>query len=136
MADTKSTRSVQEIEADLAANRDRLARTVDELAVRLKPAELKRRAVEELKAKKDEKVAALRVKADEQVTALKAKKGEHVAALRVQKDGRVTALRTRASDTAYTPEGDVRYDRVAAGLGGVSAVTLLLGLARRTFYRG
>nr|MDQ3359425.1 DUF3618 domain-containing protein [Actinomycetota bacterium] len=31
MADKKSTRSIKEIEADLAANRDRLARTVDEL---------------------------------------------------------------------------------------------------------
>jgi hypothetical protein len=51
MAEKKSTRSVKEIEAELAANRDRLSRTVDELAFRVSPAELKRRQIESLKAK-------------------------------------------------------------------------------------
>lgn len=52
MADTKSTtRSAKEIEADLAATRERLARTVDELAFRVSPAEIKRRQVETLRLK-------------------------------------------------------------------------------------
>ena len=92
MADKKSTRSIKEIEADLAANRDRLARTVDELTFRVSPGEIKRRRVEALKRKFDE--------------------------------------------LAFTSEGEVRYDRVATGLGGVAAATTLLGLARRTFHRG
>lgn len=92
MADKKSTRSIKEIEADQAANRDRLARTVDELALRVSPSEFKRRQVEKVKA--------------------------------------------MANDAAFTPEGEVRYDRVSGGLGGVAAVALLLGAARRTFHRG
>lgn len=51
MADKKATRSVSEIEADMAATRDRLSRTVDELTVRVSPAEIKRRQVESLKGK-------------------------------------------------------------------------------------
>ena len=50
-APAKPARSTQEIEADLAATRDRLARTVDELAFRATPAEIKRRQVENLKTK-------------------------------------------------------------------------------------
>lgn len=55
MADKKSTtRSAKEIEADLAATRERLSRTVDELAFRVSPAEVKRRQVEALKVKANE----------------------------------------------------------------------------------
>jgi len=50
MADKKAARSQKEIEAELAANRVRLARTVDELAFRVSPAELKRRQIEALRA--------------------------------------------------------------------------------------
>ncbi len=50
MADKKAARSQKEIEAELAANRVRLARTVDELAFRVSPAELKRRQLEALRA--------------------------------------------------------------------------------------
>lgn len=57
MADTKEPRSTDEIEADLAASRDRLARTVDELAFRASPAEIKRRQLEKVEAKKAELLA-------------------------------------------------------------------------------
>ncbi len=57
MADTKEPRSTDEIEADLAASRDRLARTVDELAFRASPAEIKRRQMEKVDAKKAELLA-------------------------------------------------------------------------------
>jgi len=46
-----ATRSANEIEADLVATRNRLSGTVDELAFRVSPAELKRRQVESLKVK-------------------------------------------------------------------------------------
>lgn len=92
MADTQSTRSVKEIEADLAATRTRLAGTVDELVFRVSPAELKRRQVEALKA--------------------------------------------RANAAVFTPEGDVRFDRIAGVLFTVAAAAVALGLARRVFYRG
>jgi hypothetical protein len=46
----QKARSTKEIEADLAATRERLARTVDELAFRASPEELKRQQVEKLKA--------------------------------------------------------------------------------------
>ncbi|USQ79052.1 DUF3618 domain-containing protein [Ornithinimicrobium faecis] len=52
MADKKApTRSQKEIEAELSATRERLTRTVDELAFRVSPAELKRRQIVALKAK-------------------------------------------------------------------------------------
>ncbi len=54
MADTKEPRSTDEIEADLASSRDRLARTVDELAFRASPAEIKRRQMAKVDAKKAE----------------------------------------------------------------------------------
>jgi hypothetical protein len=47
----QKARSTKEIEADLAATRERLARTVDELAFRASPDEIKRRQVELLKEK-------------------------------------------------------------------------------------
>lgn len=51
MADKKApTRSQKEIEAELAARRDRLTQTVDELTFRVSPAEIKRRQVASLKA--------------------------------------------------------------------------------------
>ncbi len=54
MADKQKPRSENEIEADLSATRDRLARTVDELTFRASPSELKRRQVDKLKAKANE----------------------------------------------------------------------------------
>lgn len=53
MADKASakpaTRSPKEIEADLAATRERLAGTVDELAFRAQPKEIAKRSVEDAK---------------------------------------------------------------------------------------
>ncbi|HKJ12293.1 MAG TPA: DUF3618 domain-containing protein [Ornithinimicrobium sp.] len=54
MADKQKPRSENEIEADLSATRDRLAQTVDELAFRASPAEIKRRQLEKLRAKGNE----------------------------------------------------------------------------------
>ena len=90
--DKKATRSMKEIEAELAANRDRLARTVDELVFRVSPAEVKRR--------------------------------------------QVVALKGKVNEAAFTPDGDVRFDRLAVVLGGVAGLAILLGAARRAFYRG
>lgn len=45
------TRSVAELEAELAATRNRLARTVDELAYRVSPETLKANAIASLKGK-------------------------------------------------------------------------------------
>ncbi|WP_109474500.1 DUF3618 domain-containing protein [Ornithinimicrobium cavernae] len=93
MADKKApTRSQKEIEAELAANRVRLARTVDELAFRVSPAELKRRQVESLKAS--------------------------------------------ANRAVFNEHGEPRYDRLATGLVAVAGVAIVLGLARRIFYKG
>lgn len=44
MADKQETRSVKEIEADIAATRSRLGRSVDELAYRVSPATIKANA--------------------------------------------------------------------------------------------
>lgn len=93
MADKKApARSHKEIEADLAATRDRLARTVDELTFRVSPAEIKRRQVEALKAK--------------------------------------------ANDAVFDETGEPRYDRFAIALASVAGVAIVLGLARRAFYKG
>jgi hypothetical protein len=46
-----ATRSVDQIEADIAAARDRLADTVDELHTRTAPQEIARRQVESVKTK-------------------------------------------------------------------------------------
>lgn len=54
MAEKQEPRSEKDIEADLSATRDRLARTVDQLTFRASPAEVKRRQVEKLKAKTNE----------------------------------------------------------------------------------
>lgn len=51
MANQQPARSVTELEADLAATRDRLARTVDELAYRVSPQTLKTNAIASLKTK-------------------------------------------------------------------------------------
>ncbi|MBA2694560.1 MAG: DUF3618 domain-containing protein [Ornithinimicrobium sp.] len=99
MADTKATRSTEEIEADLSASRDRLARTVDELAFRASPEEIKRRGTEKLDAQK--------------------------AQLKAKVDG-----------TVRNEDGSIRLELVAQALGAVAAVALVLGLARRAFYRG
>lgn len=45
MADKQPDRSAQEIEADIAASRDRLARSVDELAHRVSPQTIKANAI-------------------------------------------------------------------------------------------
>jgi Protein of unknown function (DUF3618) len=89
---TAAPRSTSEIEADLAASRDRLARTVDELAFRASPAELKRRQVESLKSK--------------------------------------------AQHLAFDEHGNPRLDKAAVVLGSVAGLALLLGVARRIFYKG
>lgn len=110
MADTKEPRSTDEIEADLAASRDRLSRTVDELAFRASPAELKRRGMEKVDAKKAE---------------LRGKLEDKKAELTGQADGKVR-----------DEHGSIRLDLVAYTLGAVAGVTFTLGLARRVFYRG
>lgn len=46
-----ATRSAKEIEADLAATRERLAGTIDELTFRAQPKELAKRGVEDAKLK-------------------------------------------------------------------------------------
>ena len=51
MADKKPARSPQEIEADIAATRSRMSRTVDELTYRVNPQTLKTNAVASLKGK-------------------------------------------------------------------------------------
>ncbi|WP_312722181.1 DUF3618 domain-containing protein [Mobilicoccus sp.] len=45
----KENRSLDEIEKDIARNRDDLAATIDELAYRVKPANVAKRQVEEAK---------------------------------------------------------------------------------------
>lgn len=86
MAD-KRVRSQKEIEADLAATRQRLAGTIDELAFRAQPKEVAKRQVE--------------------------------------------GLKLAANDATRTPDGELKTDKVAAGVGGLGAVLLLLGLIRR-----
>jgi hypothetical protein len=51
MAGKQPERSVKEIEADLAATRTRMARTVDELAYRVSPETIKAKAIASLKGK-------------------------------------------------------------------------------------
>lgn len=94
MADKKAapTRSQKEIEAEIAATRERLARTVDELTFRVSPAEIKRRQIASLKAS--------------------------------------------ANRAAFTATGEPRYDRLATTLVTLAGVAIVLGLARRVFYKG
>ena len=51
MSDTHSSKSVEQIEAEIAAARDRLAGTVDELHARTAPQEIARRQVASAKEK-------------------------------------------------------------------------------------
>lgn len=51
MAAKQPARSMAEIEADLAATRNRMARTVDELAYRVSPQTLKTKALASLRGK-------------------------------------------------------------------------------------
>ena len=51
MSDTNSNKSVEQIEAEIAAARDRLAGTVDELHTRTAPQEIARRQVASAKEK-------------------------------------------------------------------------------------
>ncbi|GAA2738429.1 hypothetical protein GCM10009867_29610 [Pedococcus aerophilus] len=51
MSDTPSSKSVEQIEAEIAAARDRLAGTVDELHTRTAPQEIARRQVATAKEK-------------------------------------------------------------------------------------
>lgn len=93
MADKKApSRSQKEIEAELAATRTRLTRTVDELAFRVSPAEIKRRQIASFKAS--------------------------------------------ANNAVYDETGQPRYERLATGLIAVAGVAIVLGLARRVFYKG
>lgn len=93
MAEKKAAaRSQKEIEAELAATRARLTRSVDELAFRVSPAEIKRR--------------------------------------------QIVALKASANNAVFDPTGQPRYDRFATGLVVVAGVAIVLGLARRVFYKG
>lgn len=98
-----TSRSIKEIDAELDVTVQRLGRTVDELAVRVSPAELKRKARESVDA-----------------------------AIQGAKE----SARATAHDAVYDEQGDLRYDRIAGALGGVSAVAFLLGGARRLFHKG
>lgn len=44
-------------------------------------------------------------------------------------------LQAKAIGLVQTPDGQWRYDRFAAALGGVAGVALLLGGLRRAFYK-
>lgn len=93
MAEKKAAaRSQKEIEAELAATRARLTRSVDELAFRVSPAEIKRR--------------------------------------------QVAALKASANNAVFDETGQPRYDRLATGLVAIAGVAIVLGLARRVFYKG
>lgn len=48
----------------------------------------------------------------------------------------VQALKLSANRAAFTETGDPRYDRLATGLAVVAGVAILLGVARRVFYKG
>lgn len=92
MADKKApARSQKEIQAELAATRERLTRTVDELAFRVSPAEIKRRQIASLKA--------------------------------------------GVNNAVYDETGQLRYDRLATGLVAIAGVAIVLGVARRIFYK-
>ncbi len=120
MADTKpkssgkasasEPRSEKEIEADLAARRDRLARTVDELAYRTSPARLKSLAQDKVKGTVDQAKGVV--------------------------DEAKSSAKGRARAAAFDEEGGVRLDQVSVVLAAVAGVAITLGLARRTFYRG
>lgn len=120
MADTKpkssgkasgsEPRSEKEIEADLAVRRDRLARTVDELAYRTSPSRLKSLAADKVEG-----------------TVSQAKGAVEQAK---------SAATDRARAAAFDEEGGVRLDQVSIVLASVAGVAITLGLARRTFYRG
>ncbi|XAS77828.1 DUF3618 domain-containing protein [Dermatophilaceae bacterium Sec6.4] len=79
--------TAKDIEADLAASRERLASTIDELAFRAQPKEIARRGAEDVKLKVN---AATR-----------------------------------------TPDGNLATDKIGYAVGGIGAVSLLLGLIRR-----
>lgn len=94
MADKKAEnkeRSITEIEADLEARHQRLSETVDTLAHRVSPGEIKRRTVESLKDK--------------------------------------------ANDAVFHQDGSPRWERLATVLAAVGGTAIVLGLARRVFYR-
>lgn len=87
MADKPAAPTAKDIEADLAASRERLASTVDELAFRAQPKEIARRSAEGAKLK--------------------------------------------VNDLTRTPDGELATDRIGYAMGGIGAVSLLLGLIRR-----
>lgn len=48
----------------------------------------------------------------------------------------IASLKASANHAAFTEDGEPRLDRLAMALGGVAAVAIVLGLARRAFNRG
>lgn len=87
MADKPAAPTAKDIEAYLAASRERLASTIDELAFRAQPKEIVRRSTEGAKLKVD--------------------------------------------DLTRTPDGDLATEKIGYAVGGVGAISLLVGLIRR-----
>lgn len=48
----------------------------------------------------------------------------------------VNALKASVNRAAFAETGEPRYDRLATGLIAVAGVAIVLGLARRVFYKG
>lgn len=48
----------------------------------------------------------------------------------------VASLKSSAQGFAFAETGEPRYDRLATGLAVVAGVAIVLGLARRVFYKG
>lgn len=65
MADKPAPKSAKDIEAELAASRQRLAGTIDELAFRAQPKEVAKRQVESVKLKAGELTQGSDGKVDE-----------------------------------------------------------------------
>jgi len=102
--------SVEQIEADLARDRERLAQTVSELTDRLTATK------EQLSDKLD----------------LKAQARATLAATRGQAKQRVAGLSGRVRGTASDPDQRAAAGaKVAPVLGGISAASLLAGVVRR-----
>jgi hypothetical protein len=48
----------------------------------------------------------------------------------------IASLKAGVNNAAFTEQGEPRLDRLAMALAGVGGTALLLGLARRVFYKG
>jgi hypothetical protein len=102
-------RSVEQIEADMAARRKRLAATLDELSVRTHPSTLTEKAKEEAGAAVDRTVGRLYARANEAVSQVSA---------RVRKE-------------MFDGYGSPRMDRVVPAAMVVVAVVGLVAVRRR-----